>query len=154
MANSVHQNPHGPIWPLGNIAVPAPGTPVRVTNLVDSANANAPETATTTSSDEYSRRCSAIIFQACKAGGAPPRLTNNQGNIYIVMKPLATGGGAGDTGTVVAVLPAFASGTTGVVGQPFVLTAAALNRDSISPYWFYIDSDTANDGCEVTLLIQ
>jgi hypothetical protein len=154
MANSVHQNPGGPIWPLGNISVASPGTPVQVTTNVDSSGVNAPGAATTATAMEYTPRCYSIIFQACKAGAAPPKLTNNTGNIYIVLKPLVSGNDITDTGTVIAVLPAFASGSAGVLPPPFVLTAAALNRDSLSPYWFYVDADNANDACQVTLLIQ
>jgi hypothetical protein len=44
--------------------------------------------------------------------------------------------------------------TLGPTAAPFVLTAAALNRDVFSPYEFFIDADTAADACQVTLLIQ
>jgi hypothetical protein len=145
MANSVHQDKQGPVWPLGNIAVPTPGTPVRITNLVDSGNVNAPESTTSSTSDEYTVRAQQIIFQAYKAGAAPPRSGANTGNIYIVKKPLAGAGGVGDIGTVIATL---------APGQTFILGSAALNRNVYSPYEFYIDADTALDGCQVTLIIQ
>jgi hypothetical protein len=145
MANSVYQDRHGPIWPLGNIAVPAPGTPVNIMSLVDPTNLGAPETTTpgTAGAPEYTNRCYAIIFQGFKAGAAPPRLAANTGVIYIVRK---TTTGVADVGNVIAAIRQ--------TDAPFVLTAAALNRDSLSPYEFYIDADTAADGCQVTLLIQ
>lgn len=145
MAISVHKNPQGPIWPLGNIAVPVPGTPVSIMNLVDAAKTDAPETASGATSAEYTPRCSALIFQGFKAGAAPPRLGANTGVVYVVMKSVGVGG-VGDVGTVIAALRA--------TDPPFILTAAALNRDVLSPYMFMIDADTANDGCQVTLLIQ
>lgn len=153
MSNSVHQDRQGPIWPLGHIAVPTPGTYVSIMSLVDSTFLAAPETPTSYggSTPEYTNRAYAIIFQACKVGAGPPKLTNNTGNVYIVRMPLASAGGIGDTGTVIVTLP---PGATGQPGVPFVLTSAALNRNTLNAYEFYIDADTAADGCQVTLVIQ
>jgi len=145
MANSVHQSIHGSVWPLGNIVVPTPGTPVRITNLVDSAAVNAPESATSATSDEYTRRAQQIIFQAYKAGAAPPKLALNTGNIYIIKKALAGAGGVGDVGTVVVVLQP---------GQTFTLGSAPLDRNVFNLYDYYVDADTANDACQVMAIIQ
>jgi hypothetical protein len=146
MANSVFKTAQGTFWPVGNIAVPTPGTPVSLMSLVDSANTNAPETPTSTLTDEYTRgTCQEIFFQAYKAGAGPPRLTANTGNIYIVMKPLAGAGGVADTGNIIAVIPP---------GQSFTLSSAALNRNVFSPYEILVDADTAADGVQATLKIS
>jgi hypothetical protein len=141
---SVHKNPHGPLWPLGNIQVPTPGTPVSVMSLVDLANVNAPESATSTTSDEYTRRAQQIIFEAFRPGAAPPRSGANTGNIYIVLKSVGAGG-ANDIGTVIKTL---------APGASFVLGSAALDRNVFNLYQIFIDADTANDGCTVTAVIQ
>jgi hypothetical protein len=145
MANSVFVKPQSVFWPLGNIVVATPGTPVSPMSLVDSANTNAPETATNTLTAEYTWRCQELFFQGYKAGGAGTKLVANTGNIYIIMKPLAGAGGAADTGVVIAVIPS---------GQSFSLASAALNRNVFSPYEILIDADTAADGCQVTMKIQ
>lgn len=147
MANSVHQNPQGSVWPLGNIVVPTPGTPVRITNLVDPTSANAPETVAIgpSISDEYTRRAQQIIFQGYKAGAAPPKLANNTGNMYVIRKPLAGAGGVGDVGTVIAVVQP---------GQTFVLASAPMDRNVFNLYDYFIDVDTANDAAQVSAIIQ
>lgn len=143
MANSVHQDRQGPDWPLGSIAVPTPGTPVSIMSLVDSGSVNAPESATSSTSSEYAPRAQQIVFQAFKASVTPP---TNATAIYIVRK--GVGGGSGnrsDLGTIVAIL---SPGTT------FILSSSALNRDVFNPYRYFIDADSANDACQVTLLMQ
>jgi hypothetical protein len=116
-------------------------------SLVDPAFVNAPETPTpgTVGANEYTMRAQQIIFQAYKAGAAPPKFAANTGNIYVVKKPLAGAGGVGDTGTVIAIL---------TPGQTFVLGSAPLNRNVFNLYEFLIDADTAADGCTVTAIIQ
>ena len=145
MANTVLQDNQGPDWPLGNIVVVTPGTPVNIMSLVDPGNTNAPETATTTSSKEYTPLCQQIQFQAFNGGGST-RLTPNTGNIYIVRKNVGAGtGGTTDLGIIVAVL---------APGQTYFMASSARNRDTFSPYRYYIDADSASDGAQVTLIIQ
>lgn len=154
MPNSVHQDRSGPVWPLGNILVPVPGTPVNIMSLVDAGNVNAPESPVppaavggvvpANTGNEYPPRAQQILFQAFKSGGAT-RLAVNTGNIYIVKKALAGAGGTTDVGTVLIVL---------TPGQTFSLGSAALNRNVFNPYEYFIDADTANDGMQVTLIIQ
>lgn len=141
---TVINQPNGPLWPLGNIVVGTPGTPVGLMSLVDSANTNAPETASSYASPgaEYTRTCYQIQFQGYKAGSGPPRFVVNTGLVYVVLKPTS---GATDTGNVVGIIPA---------GGSFTLTAAALNRDVINPYEIFLDADTADDAAQVTLFIQ
>lgn len=147
MANSVEISRNGPLWPLGNIVVPTPGTPVSLMSLVDSSSLQAPEQKTSYGgqTQEYTVRCQQIIFTAMKAGAGPPRLTNNAGNIYVVVQPTAGAGGVADVGNIVIPI---------IPGQTFILASAALNLDVFSPYEIFIDADTANDGCQVTLIIQ
>jgi len=144
MSTSVQQNPQGPVWPLGSVVVASPGTPVRITSVVDPNNVNAPETATTSQSDEYTRRCYGIFFQAYKAGGSHG-LAVNTGNIYIIQKGGAGSNNRDDTGSILFVL---------LPGQTWTLDCAALNRNALTPYQYYIDADNANDAAQVTLLIQ
>jgi hypothetical protein len=152
MANSVHQDKQGPVWPLGNIVVAAAGTPVRITSLVDSTAVNAPETpnpgvsGTPPAADEYTTRAQQIIFQALKAGAGPPSLANNTGIVYILKRGAAGGtGNATDKGTIIKAL---------VPGETFILGSAALNRNVYSLYEFFIDADTTGDACQVTAIIQ
>lgn len=149
---SVHKDKQGPVWPLGNIVNVTPGVPVSIMSLVDSASVNAPETPTpgTSGADEYTVRAYAIMFQACKAGASHGTAVNT-GNIYIVRKGAGGSGNRDDIGSIIATIPA---GTSGVFPPAFWLNAAPLNRNVFSPYEFFIDADTAGDGCQVTLLIM
>ena len=154
---SVQKNKQGPVWPLGLIVVPTPGTPIQITSLVDPpitgalSGANAPEQLTIPQSAEYSERCYELIFTACKAG-ATHGLQANTGNIYICMKGVQGAGNRDDFGSIVMVLPQGAA-TAGPF-PTFKLTASALNRDVFSPYQFFIDADNSGDSCLVTLNIQ
>ena len=155
MTIGVAKDKQGPLWPLGNIAVATPGTPVSIMSLVDSTNANAPNTPSSTPGNEYTERCYAIIFQPAKAGGGGNGLANNAGNVYIIKKSTASPGtqNRADQGAILFALSqqGFAAN---MLPQPFVLTAAALNLDVLSPYEYFIDADNAADGCQVTLVIQ
>ena len=146
MANSIMKDKHGPVWPLGNIIVAAAGTPVNIMSLVDSTLRDAPETGTQTAVGyEFTNRAQQIIFQAFKAGAGPPSLAVNTGNIYIIKKGGSGSLNATDKGAIIAVL---------TPGQTFTLASAPLNRNVFSPYEYYIDADTTNDACQVTLIIQ
>jgi hypothetical protein len=142
MANSVYKGYQGTWWPLGVIVVATPGTLVNVMVNVDPSNVDAPESATSATSREYTVTCQEIFFQGYHAGAAPPALAVNTGNINIKTKPLAGAGGVGDTGCIVLIIPS---------GQSATLTAAALNRNVFSPYEIYVDADTAADGVLATL---
>jgi len=144
MSTSVQQNPQGPAWPLGSIAVATPGTPVSIMSLVDPTSVNAPETATTTKSAEYAPRAQSIFFQAYKAG-ASHGLTPNTGNLYIIQKGGSGSNNRDDTGSILYVL---------LPGQTWTLDAAALNRNVFNPYLYYLDADNAADAAQVTLQIQ
>ena len=145
MANSLLKIPAGPIWPLGCILVATPGTPVNIMSLVDPNNYNAPETIANFAGQgaEYSPRFNQATFQGYKSGGAT-RLANNTGNIYLVMKPLASAGGITDVGNIIEVIQ---------TAQTFTLVSSALNRNDYGPYQLYIDADNAGDGCLVSLFI-
>lgn len=148
MANSVQRDWNGPDWPLGFIKVVAAGTPVNIMSLVDSANANAPQTATppaTNNANEYTQRGNQIIFQGYQPDTHGMKV--NVGNVYIVRFAAANGGGSGnrdDTGVMIGVIPP---------GGSFLLAAAPLNRDTWSPYRYYLDADNNNDGALVTMIV-
>ena len=142
MSNSVHKNPYGPFWPLGSIA-PTPGTPLNMMSNVDPTLVDAPETATGPTSKEYSVRAQQIIIQGVKPN-AGTGVTNNTGNIYVILK----GGGSNNHQDYGAIAFVVGAGLTLSIGS------AALNRNVFSPYELYIDCDTAGDAAQVTLLIQ
>ena len=147
MANSVHKNPQGPLWPLGSVVVGIPGTPVNMMVNIDSGKVDAPETATTPSSKEYTVRAQQIIIQGFKAGAGGNGLVNNTGNIYVVLNP-GVGSGTGnrsDQGSIIECI---------TPGQTAVLASAPLNRNVFNPYELYIDSDNGGDAAQITLLIQ
>jgi hypothetical protein len=146
LANGVQKQPAGPFWPLGSIVVVTPGTPVRITSLIDPTNINAPETATSSSSDEYTRRANQIIIQGVKTNGGTGT-TNNTGNIYVIVKGSPSPGSNNRTDMGCIVL-------TVASGQTAVLAASPLNRDAFTPYQLWIDADNANDAATVTLIIQ
>lgn len=141
---SVQKDRQGPDWPLGAIAVTTPSTPVRITTLIDPTNANAPETATTTAGDEYSPLCQQIMFQGFKSNGGTGMVPNT-GNVYIMRLGVQGAGNRTDFGSMVAVL---------LPGQTTFIASSARNRDTFSPYRYYLDADTANDGALVTLFVQ
>ena len=95
MALSVFTGYNSPLQPLGMIAVATPGTPVRFTSLIDPSNNNAPETFTpaasanntgaAVASNEYTVRCQQIIIQGAKSNGGTG-VTNNTGNVYVMLK--------------------------------------------------------------------
>lgn len=151
MTASVQKDRQGPVWPLGNIAVATPGTPVNIMSLVDSGNVNDPGAATSTTSDEYAPRANAILFQACKAGGSHG-LAINTGLIYILKKGAGSGtGNRDDLGSIIAAIPIGAATTFPL---SFLLQASPLNRNVLNPYEYFIDAENAADGCQVTLFIQ
>lgn len=147
MANSLFNNKaSGPFWPLGNIVVPVPGTPVGIMSLVDPTSKWDPSTPTSAANpDGFTVRTQQIYFAAYKAGGGPPRLVVNTGIIYVVLKPLQANGASSDTGNIIKQL---------IPGETFYLGSAPMNRNVFGPYQLFIDADTANDGCQVTLVEQ
>ena len=146
MTQSVMQDrKSGPDWPLGLIVVTVPGTPVGFMSLVDPNAYNAPETATVPQSDEYGGGlCQQIIVQGFNSN-AGTGLQPNTGNVYIMRKGAQGLGNRTDFGAMVyVVLP----------GQSIVVSSAAPNLNSFSPYRYYLDADNANDGALITLLVQ
>lgn len=146
MAQSLMVDIYGPDWPLGFIKVVTPGTPVGVMSLVDPNAYNDPLTLTQAQSFEYTPSCQQIFFQAVKPG-ASHGLQNNTGNIYLVRFAGRNAGGAGnrdDYGAIVWML---------APGANLFLSSAPLERNKFSPYRYYLDSDNANDGALVTLII-
>jgi hypothetical protein len=147
MANSVLKLPAGPIWPLGNIVVTSPGTPVSLMSLTDPSLYNAPETQSSVNSYEYTNISQQIIFQAIKAG-VSHGTQNNTGNVYLVMYAARTGTNTGNRDDLGTLIWAFAPGSN------LFLSSAPLSRNKWSPYALYVDADNANDGLQVSLLID
>jgi hypothetical protein len=145
MALSVMKDRSGPDWPLGAIVVASPGTPVGIMSLVDPNSYDAPETATGTHSGEYGGAlCQQIMFQGFKSN-AGTGVVQNAGFVYIVRLGTAGSGNRTDFGAMVAVL---------APGQTIFWGSAPRNRDTFSPYRYYLDADNANDGALVTLFVQ
>ncbi len=128
---------HGPDFPLGLIVVPAAGTPVDITSLIDPTGKNNPNAGNLTGTVyEYGTiRFQQIMFQGFKA--AAHGLQLNTGNVYIVRQ----GGDHDDYGTIVAVLQP---------GQTLFLASAPSVRNVFSPYRYLLDSDQNDDGALVT----
>jgi hypothetical protein len=140
---SVALNRYGPTWPLGFIEVVTPGTPVRITSLVDPNAYGAPETLTTpgvnpsSAIPEYTFSAQQIIFQAAK-----PDTHGTQGNVGNVYICLATGT-RDDPGLIVHTL---------TPGETFELASAAMRVNVFNLYSYYLDADNAGDGAFVTAL--
>ena len=145
MANSVHQSRQGPLWPLGSIVVTSPGTPVNMMSVVDPTLKNAPSAIVpgTVGANEFTVRCQQIVIQGMKSNGGNG-LTNNTGNIYVILKGNGTNNRT-DTGCIVLTIPA---GTTGVIAS------APMVMNVFGPYLLWIDADNANDAAQITLIIQ
>lgn len=140
---SVQKNPAGPFWPLGAILVPTPGTPVRLTSLIDPNNYNPPEQPTLPQSAEYTVRAQ----QLCLQGFTPTThgMTANTGNVYLIQKGGAGSNNRDDYGSIIAVIQP---------GGTIFLASSALNRNVFSPYELWVDADNASDALLVTLIIQ
>lgn len=145
MTASIQQDPNGPDWPVGNIIVVTPGTPVGLMSLVDPASVNDPARATSATSAEYTRRAYQIQFQGVRANGSGGMAYNN-GFVYILRRPVGVGtGDRNDPGSIVKVL---------APGETYFLDAAPTNRNVWSPYRYFLDADNAGDAAQVTLIIQ
>ena len=142
MTNSIHLDKQGPDWPIGNIVVATPGTPVPIMSLVDAAAAGSPSTPTSSTTDEYTATCNQIVVQGFK-GSAP--MSINVGNVYLVRKGVGSGtGNRADQGAIVLIIP---PGQTGVLGS------SSLVKNAFNPYRYYLDADNAGDAGQITLLI-
>lgn len=143
---SVQKDRQGPDWPLGFIEVVTPGTPVSIMSLVDPTSVNAPESATSATSNEYTVAAQQILFMGYTPNVAEGHgLITNTGNIYILRKGVQGAGNRDDYGSLVKVV---------APGETFFLASAALVRNVYNPYRYYIDADNADDGAIVTLIMQ
>jgi hypothetical protein len=150
MALTVMQDPFGVEWPLGYVNVSANGTPVNIMVNVDPSNNNAPWQITGpgfNSGPEYTPRCHKVTFQAMKPAANNNGMVTNNGNVYIVRSQssnnFAGAGNRADPGAMVWVLPP---------GSIATLPADEMDRATISPYRYSIDTDNNNEGALVTLL--
>lgn len=150
MALTVFQDPNGIEWPLGYVNVAANGTPVNIMANVDPNNNNAPWQPTGpgfNNGPEYTPRCHKITFQGMKPGNNNNGMVYNTGNVYILRTATSNNfagpGNRSDSGAMVWVLPPGAMAT---------LPADEVDRATISPYRYSIDTDNNNEGALVTLL--
>lgn len=152
MANSIQQDSRGPDWPLGCVTIVTPGTPVNIMFNVDPNNVNDPSAPVPSGTGTfpaltlpYTPKCQQIIFQALKPGASHGTAANT-GNIYIVRKGVGAGtGNRDDQGSIIFTLTPTANLLVFPNGYGLV--------DSINPYRYFIDGDTAADGCYITLII-
>lgn len=144
MANSTHQSRQGPIWPLGSIVVASAGTIRNLMINVDPNLVNAPQQPVpgTTGANEFTVKCNQIIIQGVKSNSGSG-LTNNTGNIYLILKGNGTNNRT-DTGCIVAQIAA---------GQTLILAPPAMNVEVFNPYLLFLDADNAGDAGQVTLII-
>ena len=144
MANSTHNSKSGPIWPLGSIVIATAGTIRNLMINVDPNLVNAPSAPVpgTTGANEFTVKCNQIIIQGVKSNGGSG-LTNNTGNIYLILKGNGTNNRT-DTGAIVAQIAA---------GQTLILAPSAMNVEVFNPYLLWVDSDNSGDAAQVTLII-
>lgn len=146
MPNSVLKQIGGPDWPLGQIVVPTPGTPVGIMSLVDPTSVNAPQTQSSASSLEYTPARAMDIIITPVHSLAP--FVANTGVIYLLRKNSATvgTGNRADPGVIVLALTATAG--------PFHLSHASSTLEiRFNGYDYFLDADTASDGALITLLL-
>jgi hypothetical protein len=146
MANSVQKLRGAAVTPLGFVKVTTPGTPVCIMNNLDPANNSSPKTATGPylgpygADVPYSPAMRGFGFQGFKQN-ADNTVSPNTGNVYILVAPAGVGSGNNqDTGAMVKVLPS---------GYDYFYPPEGANIDRTSPYFLFLDADTAGDGAIV-----
>jgi hypothetical protein len=147
MALSQCQARSGPVWPLGCVVVPSPGTPVNIMFNVDPQNNNAPGTAYgpgTPVSAGVTPTCHKIFIQGVHPGANNNGMVLNSGNIYLMVAPQGGPGNRSDSGAIAAVI---------FPGSGSTWPANEMELDTVSPYSFWVDADSANDGALITLQI-
>lgn len=143
MADSVHKDINGPIWPLGFIKVVSAGTPVSIMSLVTaSVGSQAGSQVGSTDRSEYAARGCQLRFRGMKTN--THGMQNNSGNVYIIKK-FGANGSRDDYGTIIDVLTA---------GAMIELPTKQAESNCINPYEYYIDADNANDGAIVDLMVS
>lgn len=121
------KNIYGPFWPLGLIAVPTPGTSVKINSLVDPTGVYS-----SSGSSEYAAAAQKITF-SCPI--------TNAGQIYVVVR----GGSKTDTGTILYILQP---------GSVLDIAAGSMNRSVIGIESLSVDADVAADAVQVTAVVQ
>ena len=142
MANSVLVIPQGPLWPIGLIVVASGGSPVGIMSLVDPNGDNDPNTPTSPTTDEYTRRCQQVLLQGFKQTGGAAPMVPNTGNVYILKR--STTASRDDAGSLLGIL---------LPGGAFDVSTATLDR-TFSPYDIVLDADNDGDSAIVSLVIQ
>ena len=143
MSLSVQRFYTGPAWPLGAIVVGNNGTPVNIMSLVDANNVNNPNTVTSNNTalqTEYTRACRGIAFQGYHPGANNNGMVLNSNNVYILCAPAGGTGNRADSGSMLKVL---------APGADYFIPSIIPGVDMFSPYQFWVDADTNNDGALV-----
>jgi len=147
MALSVCQARSGPCWPLGCVIVLTPGTPVNIMFNVDPNNNNAPGTAFgpgTNQSAGYTPTCHKIFIQGVHPGANNNGMVPNSGNIYLMVGAAGGSGNRSDSGAMAMVVFPASGGTW---------PGSEIELDTVSPYIFSVDADSANDGALIVLQV-
>ena len=124
------------------------GTPVNIMSRVDANNNNAPGTAANGTNAEYTPRCHRIVFQGYKPGSSNNGMVVNSGLVYILRSLGPSNQNSGgpqnrtDSGAMIYVLGA---------GNSLTIECDQIDRATMSPYRYSLDSDNNNDGALVTL---
>jgi len=152
MADSIQKDPQGPDWPLGFIAVAVPSTPVSIMSKVDPNNVNSPGQSIPSGGTlpagalSYTIRAKKIIFQARKPGASNTGTVVNTGNIYIVRVGVGAGtGNRVDQGSIIR--------TIQPTDPPWEMHVDEDGSESLNPYRYFVDADTAGDGVYPLLII-
>lgn len=148
MANSVQSLFTVPMTSLGYVNVPTSGTPVRLTVNVDANNNYAPETPVgpgTTNGPNYTPTGHRLFFQGYHPAANNNGMILNTGNVYLMMAAANNGSGnKTDSGAMLFVIPP---------GGTATWPASEVDRNTISPYKFYLDADSNNEGALVTMQV-
>jgi hypothetical protein len=147
MANSVQKVRGLPICSLGFVQVATPGTVVPLSVNIDANNTNSPSTATGPVSSfpgpgqEYTPAFRGFHLQGFQPytgnNNSAPRWQPNAGNVYLLMAAAGGSGNRSDAGCVLGII---------TPGADFWWPPEGAALQMFSPYFLYLDSDSANDG--------
>jgi hypothetical protein len=154
MPNSLMRDFNGTEWPLGNILVPVPGTPVNIMSVVDPGLGGNPGSSAPSMSGEYQIRGYQLVFQPGKPGAGPHGLTGNTGNVYLVRQGVGAGtGNRDDYGAIIMAFPLTVAPNTIALPITWPPSPSPLSMNTINPYRYFLDADVGSEGAQVTLLI-
>jgi hypothetical protein len=145
MANSIQRMSGLPIVSLGFVKVTTAGNAVAISANIDANNVNSPNNANPpppqypSSASEMTPRAHAFTLWGYKPGNNG--LVPNANNIYFLMAPTGNNtGNKGDTGAILGVIGP---------GNNFTWPPSGYSASAMSPYFYYVDADSNNDGAVV-----